>query len=323
MNLPLVSVLIPLYNEEKLIAETIRRCLQQSYTNIEIIVVDDHSTDQSYHIAKSFEGERVHVFKNPKKGVSSARNYAFIQAHGDYIKYLDADDFFTPELIEKQVARVLEEDGAGSTVAYCTLQIYNPPIPPKTVPVYLTGDYQHAMDYVIDALKTKTYNNIQPPVFLFPREVIVKANGWNEEHSISEDVEFVVKALSFSQKVKFVSDEYAVWRILNDGQHLHENVNVDNQKSDLDIHFGIAKTVLDYRDDEQTREICSNYLSYRIFNRFEAYYPIINIIQRKFDDMGLKWLKYENHHFGVLYRVLGWKRTTKLILDIKKLFKKN
>lgn len=64
----MLSILIPLYNTERYIADTIERCLSQSYNDIEIIVVDDHSTDRSFQIAKRYESDKVRVFMNPYRG---------------------------------------------------------------------------------------------------------------------------------------------------------------------------------------------------------------------------------------------------------------
>ena len=68
---PLVSILIPLYNDEEYIGGLLEWCLRQPYKNIEVVVVDDHSTDNSYKIAKNYECDRIHVLVNPKKGSQS------------------------------------------------------------------------------------------------------------------------------------------------------------------------------------------------------------------------------------------------------------
>lgn len=85
MHNPLVSILIPLYNAEQYIEETITKALEQTYSNIELIIVDDHSTDNSLKIAQKYASEKVHIYCNPKKGGNSARNYAFEKCNGEYI----------------------------------------------------------------------------------------------------------------------------------------------------------------------------------------------------------------------------------------------
>ena len=74
---PLVSICIPMYNVSEYIEETLQRILKQSYKNMEIVVVDDYSIDNSYSLAKGYESDKLRVHKNLKKGGNAARNYAF------------------------------------------------------------------------------------------------------------------------------------------------------------------------------------------------------------------------------------------------------
>lgn len=97
----MVSVIIPVYNGEKYIADSINSVLKQTYSNIEIIVVDDGSEDRTGEIVKSFS--KVKYFHKKNQGVSSSRNFGMSVAQGNYIAFLDADDMYTPDKIEKQV----------------------------------------------------------------------------------------------------------------------------------------------------------------------------------------------------------------------------
>jgi len=104
---PLISVIIPLYNREKIIKESIDSVLQQTYENLELIIVDDGSTDESLLIAKELEkiDSRIQVFERPKdwrKGANSCRNYGLKQAKGTMIKWLDSDDLLLPTALELQ-----------------------------------------------------------------------------------------------------------------------------------------------------------------------------------------------------------------------------
>ncbi len=101
-RLPLVSVLIPAYNAQEWIADTIRSALSQTWSRIEIIVVDDGSRDQTLSIAQQFETLGVLVISQKNQGASAARNHAFALSHGDYIQWLDADDLLAPDKIARQ-----------------------------------------------------------------------------------------------------------------------------------------------------------------------------------------------------------------------------
>src|SRR5678809_291985 len=100
---PLVSILIPAYNVETWIADTLRSAIAQTWVQKEIIVVDDGSTDRTLEIARQFESEGVKVVTQRNQGAAAARNTAFSLSHGDYIQWLDADDLLSPDKIARQV----------------------------------------------------------------------------------------------------------------------------------------------------------------------------------------------------------------------------
>src|SRR4030067_1357517 len=99
----LVSILIPAYNAEKWIEETIYSALNQTWKNKEIIIVDDGSQDQTYSIAKKYESKILKVVTQENKGVCAARNYALSLSQGDYIQWLDADDILAKDKVSKQL----------------------------------------------------------------------------------------------------------------------------------------------------------------------------------------------------------------------------
>src|SRR5882672_6611417 len=107
MRAPLVSILIPAFNAEQWIGETLRSALAQTWPHKEIIVVDDGSRDQTVATARKFEAEGVRVVTQKNSGAAAARNTAFSLCHGDYIQWLDADDLLAPDKIASQL-RVLE-----------------------------------------------------------------------------------------------------------------------------------------------------------------------------------------------------------------------
>src|SRR5262249_27723626 len=100
---PKVSVIIPAYNTEKFLAETIRNVLDQTYGDYEVIVVDDGSSDGTLGVARSFE-PRIKVLAQPNGGPASARNLAIRNSRGDYIAFLDSDDLWMTDKLEEQIA---------------------------------------------------------------------------------------------------------------------------------------------------------------------------------------------------------------------------
>src|SRR5215510_1057945 len=112
---PLVSILIPAYNAELCIAQTIESALAQTWEPKEIIVVDDGSKDQTLTVARRFSSAGVTVVSQPNQGAAAARNKAFSLSRGEYIQWLDADDLLSPDKITKQMEAALSH-GAKRTL---------------------------------------------------------------------------------------------------------------------------------------------------------------------------------------------------------------
>ncbi len=102
-SMPLVSILIPAYNAQEWIGETIRSALAQTWPRKEIIVVDDGSTDRTLDVARQFESADVKVVAHANQGAAAARNTAYSLSQGDFIQWLDADDLLSPDKIEGQM----------------------------------------------------------------------------------------------------------------------------------------------------------------------------------------------------------------------------
>jgi glycosyltransferase involved in cell wall biosynthesis len=110
MNTNLVSIISPTFNCATYIEETIRSVLAQSYSNWEMIIVDDASTDATQSIVEAFADERIRYFRNPaNSGAAYSRNLALRQANGRWIAFLDSDDIWAPDKLEKQI-RFMEEN---------------------------------------------------------------------------------------------------------------------------------------------------------------------------------------------------------------------
>ncbi|MEP0917140.1 glycosyltransferase [Leptolyngbya sp. DQ-M1] len=114
--MPEISVIIPAFNSEKTVQETIRSVLNQTFTDFEVIVVDDGSKDSTLNVVSSVTDPRVKVFSYKNAGVSTSRNRGFAQATGEYVSFLDADDLWTPDKLEAQYKALQKNPQAA--VAY-------------------------------------------------------------------------------------------------------------------------------------------------------------------------------------------------------------
>src|SRR4051812_35758314 len=109
MSHPTVSVLIPCFNAAKYVGETLECVFRQTWPQIEVIVVNDGSTDESVAEIRRWRDPRLILLDGPNRGAAAARNGAFRRSTGDFIQYLDADDLIDANKIEQQMRRLAEE----------------------------------------------------------------------------------------------------------------------------------------------------------------------------------------------------------------------
>lgn len=108
-----VSVILPVYGVEKYIQQTIQSVLDQTYQNFEIIVVDDESPDKSVEICQGFDDSRITIIHQKNRGLAGARNTGIRHAKGDYLAFLDGDDLWHPEKLEKHVYHLESSPNVG------------------------------------------------------------------------------------------------------------------------------------------------------------------------------------------------------------------
>ena len=120
---PLVSIIIPVYNGEKYMREAINSALEQTYDNIEVIVVNDGSSDNTEEVAKSY-GDKIRYFRKENGGVASAFNYGIQKMKGEYFSWLSHDDFYGDDKVEKEIKK-LSELSDKKTVVFSNFALVN------------------------------------------------------------------------------------------------------------------------------------------------------------------------------------------------------
>ncbi len=120
MEKPLISVIIPIYNAEKYLEQCMDSILNQTYKNLEVILVDDGSKDNSYGKCKLYaeKDNRFFVYHRSNSGVSNMRDYGLEMAGGDYITFLDPDDYINASMYDKPYVAVRKN---GTEAAMCSL----------------------------------------------------------------------------------------------------------------------------------------------------------------------------------------------------------
>jgi hypothetical protein len=182
----LVSVIVPCLNGERYVGDAIRSALAQTHPRVEVLVVDNGSTDASPAIARAFGGA-VRVFVEPRRGLPIARNRALGESRGEFVQLLDCDDLLHPDKLSRHVALLGERPDAG--VVYGGARFFeNSPTGPESVPAdFVLG----ARDYPTALLA----RNLLPPVAaLFRRNVARAIGGFDPALPAGEDWDFWLRA---------------------------------------------------------------------------------------------------------------------------------
>ncbi|ARV61248.1 glycosyl transferase family 2 [Nostocales cyanobacterium HT-58-2] len=206
--MPLISIVIPCYNAEQFLTETVESILRQTLTDYEIILIDDGSTDSTAEVIKSF-GSRVKFKFGPNQGASIARNRGTELAQGQFIQYLDADDLLRPDALERRVNAL---EASGADVAYSDWQR----LEENEKGEFLLGAViaRKIEDVHSDPQIALLTDFWAPPAAVLYRRQIVNAIGkWNESLPIIQDARFLLDAALMSAKFVYVPGVGADYRV--------------------------------------------------------------------------------------------------------------
>ena len=201
---PLVSILIPAYNAERWIAQSIASAAAQTWPNKEIIVVDDGSTDRTASVASALASESLRVHRQANQGAAAARNTAFELCRGDYIQWLDADDLLDPDKIERQIAAVAAGSEARVLLSGAWGTFYSRPERAKFAPSPLWETLGP-----LEWLRRKMASGsdfMAIEGWLVSRELTEAAGPWDRRLIVDDDGEYFCRVLLACSEVRFVED---------------------------------------------------------------------------------------------------------------------
>ena len=207
--LPLVSILIPAFNAERWIGESICSALDQTWPNKEVIVVDDGSLDQTASIARSYISSGVSFVAQPNAGAAATRNSAFGMARGDFIQWLDADDLLAPDKIEKQLAILIKETGRRSLISSEWARFIYRPGAAKFVPTNIWCNLS-PVDWMIRKLEKNVF--MQTATWLISRELAEAAGEWDTRMLSDDDGEYFCRVILASAQVLFCKGSRVYYR---------------------------------------------------------------------------------------------------------------
>ena len=240
--MPRFSVIIPVYNKGKQLSKTIESVLQQCFSDFEIIIVNDGSTDASESIIKSFKDSRIHYIKQKNQGVSVARNTGIKAANTDYIALLDSDDLWKEDYLEKIDALI---DGYPKQYVFATVCIIESR-GKMYKPTYSVSNLSPDKSYILPYFASSYINTIlTSSSTVVHKEVFNKIGYYDPALVKGEDTDFWIR-LGLAYTVVFLNTPLATYRfeassLSNSPKQVKKTLDLDCYEKHISSHKGLKK----------------------------------------------------------------------------------
>lgn len=280
---PLVSILIPAYNAERWIGDTLRSAIAQTWERTEIIVVDDGSTDQTLAVARQFESDSVRVITQHNQGAAAARNKAFSLSKGDYIQWLDADDLLAPGKLARQM-QVVEHGLSKHTLlssgwAYFLYRYYRA----EFTPTPLWCDLSPA-EFLVRKMGQNLH--MQTATWLVSRELTEAAGPWDTKLLGDDDGEYFCRILLASNGIRFVPEAKVYYRAAGTSSLSYigqSDRKVQAQWRSMELHVRYLRSL---EDTPRVRAACVQYLQNWLIHFYPERLDIVKQSEQLAKDLG-------------------------------------
>ncbi|MBI3519729.1 MAG: glycosyltransferase family 2 protein, partial [Bacteroidetes bacterium] len=207
----LVSIIIPAYNSKEYLVSSVMSAVNQNYKNIEVILIDDGSTDGTKELFTDFEKLGVKCFSQKNMGAAAARNLGLKNASGDYIQYLDADDILHEDKLLIQL-EAMQKDAAD--LSFCFWGRFTQSVEDVQPFIFRHIDYSDIKNGK-DIMRSYGMKGISGAIhsMLVRRDVIEKTGEWNETLTNNDDGEYFTRLYLCAQKVVVVEQQLVYHRI--------------------------------------------------------------------------------------------------------------
>lgn len=318
MSDPLVSILIPCFNAETYIKQAVESCLSQRWRKLEVIVVDDGSTDQSLAVLRSIRDKRVKISTQKNMGASSARNHAYKQSQGLYIQHLDADDFLDPDKILGQIKVLMNADEELTVSLAKTVYFYDGEKLQMGVvqDKWPLVDHDNPIEWLIEMFGPEKGSMVQPGSWLTPRSISEKIGPWNETIDPSPDVdgEYFARAVLASKRIRRSTVGAVYYR-----KYRYEK-SMSMQKSQEFLKGGvrsldlIAKLLLNKTDNPRAKKAIARRYKEWAFTCYPNAPQVTQLCLARAEKLGFGNFqpKFPTKVGRVLCAIFGWKITKRL-----------
>ena len=310
MSTPLVSIIIPCYNAQAWVAESIRSAVDQSWVNTEVIVVDDGSKDSSLSIARTFESPKVKVITQQNRGASAARNAGLALAQGSEIQFLDADDVLHRHKIRKQIeVRQTCDPLALLSGEWDRFEQSTSEALFQTKP-----NWRNMSGVEFLQLFYETFAMMQPAAWLSPRLLIDRCGPWNESLTLNDDGEYFARVMLASPGIVYCEGARVYYRSGVQGSlsRRKDRRSLESLFRSVDL---MLRYLLEFDQSERTRAAAAFAWKWTAFETYPGAADLSSECMRRSREMGGSERPFPaGRKFQLLSRFLGWHLAKRIAL---------
>jgi glycosyltransferase involved in cell wall biosynthesis len=312
----LISVIIPAYNAEKWVAASIESILAQTHKQIEVVVVDDGSKDNTAAIVQGISDSRIKLVRQQNRGQSAAMNRGVLESWGNYIKFVDADDWINPEHLDSQLSSIINHNDC---VASCRWgHFLNRPECPKVRTERTNKNFEDPLEWLVDSL-TKDEAMMGGCMWLIPKKVWDHAGGWDERLSLNNDFDFSIRLLLASKGVRFAYDAVYSYRKGMQGAVSALTGRRAMESAFLTTDLG-CRALLNRENSPRIRRICADRWQQWLYLFYPEHLDLADAAEKQIASLGGSTVPLQGGRLlqGLL-PVLGWKGLRRLQVASRKL----
>jgi glycosyltransferase involved in cell wall biosynthesis len=301
---PLVSVIVPCRNGAAWLGDAVESCLSQSWQCLEIVVVDDASTDGSREVARRYRDRGVVTLDSPRQGASAARNVGLQHARGDFIQFLDADDVLDADKIRLQVERLVQGP-AGVIASGAWARFWHLPSEAVFTPEPVWRDFQPAEEFLIASwLGGGMMANFG---WLTPRAVLDRAGPWNENLSLADDGEYFCRVLRAASAVVFCGAARGFYRS-GAAASLSRRHDRDALVSSFTATDLSCRHLLQRCNSPAAQKACATHYQRFAYHAYPQVRDLVALAERRASELGGSELRPGGGPlFQILAKSIGWK----------------
>ncbi|GHB92022.1 glycosyltransferase family 2 protein [Cerasicoccus arenae] len=305
----LISVIIAAYNAEEWIKTSLTSVCEQSYSELEIIVVDDGSRDATAEIITNFGDPRIRLIRQANAGQSAALNRGLQEATGSYIKFVDADDALMPGHLEAQIDALRD---SPRCLADCHWGYFVEDKNLAKARIETTNrNYDDPLEWLYDSL-AHNEGMMGGWKWLIPKAIIAQAGGWNSQLSLNNDFEFSIRLLLHSEGVRWADKALYAYR-----KNLTPTLSgTRGQKAMASAYLTTSlgcDLLLARENSERIRRICADRYQMWLYQFFPDFPEIAIQAEKAVHQLGGSKLRIQGGRaLQVLLPILGWKNIRRL-----------